>query len=308
MNVNGLNECLVRVDRLKNGQIAYRAVTPDCVTNVVPDADYPDVPVALRELRWVKRKGFEGWAYEIWSVEVPDDPMFRIVEVGKDGTLTEATNFYYPEAEAGFYPCRDLEGNAFLPYTLYHQRLNGQLFNFMEGEEVIDGTLDVAMWTTCANQGMRDLAYPQRVIIDAEIQGVKQGIGSVGQKAQVSPLTVLQLKSINGQAGRIDAWESSFNAVDSVNALDLVEASVNSFAGLTAADMHVSAASSGAARVISKEGLRRVRLARELTQRLGDQDLLSRASRLFNAGQGSIILPEDPQEWQITYQELEPMV
>jgi len=155
---------------------------------------------------------------------------------------------------------------------------------------------------------MRDLAYPQRVIIDAEIQGVKQGIGSVGQKAQVSPLTVLQLKSINGQAGRIDAWESSFNAVDSVNALDLVEASVNSFAGLTAADMHVSAASSGAARVISKEGLRRVRLARELTQRLGDQDLLSRASRLFNAGQGSIILPEDPQEWQITYQELEPMV
>ena len=62
----------------------------------------------------------------------------------------------------------------------------------------------------------------------------------------------------------------------------------------------------GAARVISKEGLRRVRLARELSQRMGDQELLSKAA-LFNAGQVEHVYPGNPDDWQIIYNELEPM-
>ena len=85
------------------------------------------------------------------------------------------------------------------------------------------------------------------------------------------------------------------------------EAALSSFAGLTPADMNVGAASSGAARVISKEGVRRARLARELSQRMGDQELLSKAAALYNATQGARVYPESPGDWQIVYNELEPL-
>ena len=85
------------------------------------------------------------------------------------------------------------------------------------------------------------------------------------------------------------------------------EASLSGFAGLTPADMNLSAASSGAARVISKEGLRRARLSRELSQRMGDQELLSKAAAIYNAGQGERVYPESPDDWQIVYNELAPL-
>jgi hypothetical protein len=196
-------------------------------------------------------------------------------------------------------------GRPILPYVLYHLRVNGQLFNPLDGEEMVEGTLAIAMKTTCANQGQRDLAYPQRAIVDGEIVGFKGGPDQ--PRVTINPLSVLQVRSTGAGTARLDQWGSSYNPVTAITALDMQEAALSSFAGLTPADMNLSAASSGAARVISKEGLRRVRLARELTQRMGDQELLSKAAVLFNASQGERIYPENPDDWQIIYNELEPL-
>ena len=309
--VVGLNECAVRIDRLPDGRIAYRLVTPDMLRDVIPDDHEPDRPVALRELRLLRRAGRVGWAYEVFDVRDPDAPVFKVIEVEGDAEA-DATALYYPTLAPGDYPYRALPvdgedlGRPVLPYVLYHLRVNGQLFNPLDGEELVEGTLGIAMKATGANQGQRDLAFPQRYILNARLAGARAD-KDTGGRVTVSPLAILELEGTNGQAGSVGEWGSSFDPVKAVTALDMQEAALSSFAGLTPADMNVGAASSGAARVISKEGLRRVRLARELSQRMGDQELLSKAAALYNATQGARVYPERPEDWQIVYNELAPL-
>ena len=309
--VIGLNECAIRLDRLPDGRIAYRMVTPDALREVIPDDNEPDRPVALRELRLLRRPGRVGWAYEVFDLRDPDAPVFKVIEVNGDAEA-DATALYYPALAPGDYPWRALPvdgeeiGRPLLPYVLYHLRVNGHLFNPLDGEELVEGTLGIAMKATGANQGQRDLAFPQRYILNARLAGARAD-KDTGGRVTVSPLAILELEGTNAQTGEVGEWASSFDPVKACTALDMQEAALSSFAGLTPADMNVGAASSGAARVISKEGVRRARLARELSQRMGDQELLSKAAALFNASQGERVYPENPDDWQIVYNELEPL-
>jgi len=309
--VIGLNECAVRIDRIPDGRIAYRMVTPDMLRDVVEDEHEPDRPVALRELRWLRRRGRAGWAYEMFDVRDPDAPVFKVIEVNGDAE-EDATALYYPTLAPGDYPWRALPvdgedlGRPILPFVLYHLRVNGQLFNPLDGEELVEGTLGIAMKATCANQGQRDLAFPFRFTMNARLAGARAD-KDVGGRVALSPLSMAEFEGTNGQTGSVEQLEVAFDAVKACTALDMQEAALSSFAGLTPADMNLSAASSGAARVISKEGLRRVRLARELSQRMGDQELLSKAAAIYNAGQGVRVYPESPDDWQIVYNELAPL-
>ncbi len=309
--VIGLNECAVRLDRLPNGRIAYRLVTPDMLRDVVEDEHEPDRPVALRELRWLTRPGRVGWAYECFDVRDPAAPIFKVIEVNGDAEA-DATALYYPALSPGDYPWRSLPvdgedlGRPILPFVLYHLRVNGQMFNPLDGEELVEGTLGIAMKATCANQGQRDLAFPFRFTMNARLSGARAD-KDVGGRVALSPLSMAEFEGTDGQTGSVEQLEVTFDAVKACTALDMQEAALSSFAGLTPADMNLSAASSGAARVISKEGLRRVRLARELSQRMGDQELLSKAAAIYNAGQGERVYPESPDDWQIVYNELAPL-
>lgn len=305
IRVLGLNEALMRVDVHPDGRLLYRVVTPDTLRYCEADALEPDRIVALSELRYMKRPGggFEGWAMERWDVSNPERPVFAVLELG-DGEPVDATRHYFPDLGAGEFPYRDLEGRPVLPYALYHLRPGGDLFNPNDGEELVEATLGISMLTTSAKQGQRDLAYPQRALVDGEISGIRATPDQ--PRVTVSPLSILQIRSTNGGQARLEQWDTSYDPVKAITALDMQEAAISGFAGLTPADMNLSAASSGAARVISKEGLRRVRLAREQSQRFGDLDLLTIAAKLYNACQGDSIYPESPDEWAIQYQELSP--
>jgi len=249
--VIGLNECAVRLDRLSGGRIAYRMVTPDVLREVIPDNHEPDRPVALRELRWLRRPGRVGWAYEVFDLRNPDAPVFKVIEVNGDAE-SDATALYYPTLAPGDYPWRALPvdgaelGAPILPYVLYHLRVNSQLFNPLEGEELVEGTLGIAISHSCLHHGV---------------------ITNPSYSCSASLLFCLQKE-------------------DAIYR--------NSFGG-------VSPASLTPDRLISKEGLRRARLARELSQRMGDQELLRKAAALFNAWQGERIYPENPDDWHIVY-------
>ena len=304
INVIGLNEALIRVDVHPDGRILYRVVTPDQLRDCKADPYEPDRIVALSEVRYLTRPGFSGWGLERWDVSNPDAPVFKVYEQGAAGPV-DATALYYPDLTPGEFPYRDLDGRPVLPFALYHLRPGGALFNPQDGEELVEATLGISMLTTSAKQGQRDLAYPQRAIVDGELQGVKATADQ--PRVTISPLGILQVRSTGGQNARLDQWQASYDPVKAVTALDMQEASLSGFAGLTPADMNLSAASSGAARVISKEGLRRVRLGREQAQRFGDLDLLTIAAKLHNRSVGFKVYPESPDLWQITYLELAPL-
>lgn len=304
--VIGLNEALIRVDAHPDGELVYRVVTPDNLRDVRADPLRPDRAVALSELRRVVNPldGWAGWASEVWSVANPDAPVFRVMEHRAGGPV-DATRAYFPDLELGGYPYRDLTGAPILPYVLYHLTPGRGLFSPREGEEMVEGTLALAMLSTCAKQGQRDLAYPQRVLVDGELVGVQAGADQA--RVVTSPLTILQVRSSGAQSAGITSWASSFDPVASVEALDKQEGALSGFAGLTPADMNLSAASSGAARVISKEGMRRARLLRGRAQEPSDRLLFATAARILNAARGAVVYPESPKSWAIVYQELAPV-
>lgn len=190
-----------------------------------------------------------------WSLNAshpdPAAPVFKVIEVEGDEE-GDATALYYPTLAPGDYPYRALPvdgealGRPILPYVLYHLEVNGQMFNPFEGEELVEGTLGIAISYSCLHHGViTNPSYPRGASLLS---------------------CLLQEDAIYR----------------------------NSFGG-------VSPASLTPDRLISKEGLRRARLARELSQRMGDQELLSKAASLFNAAQGERIYPENPDDWHIVY-------
>lgn len=248
-NVVGLNEALMRVDVLPDGEIVYRVVTPDTLRYCEAHPMRPDRIVALSELRYMKRPGggFEGWGLERWDVSNPDRPVFSVTELDAEGNGVDATGHYFPTLGAGEYPYRDLEGRPVFPYALYHLRPVGGLFNPNDGEELVEGTIGLALSHSWAHHGaITNPSYPHN---------------------------------------------------ESLLACSLQEDAIyrNTFGGVAPASLTPD-------RLISKEGLHRVRHIRERAQRFGDLDLLSIAAKLYNAGQGAKVYPESPDEWQIIYQ------
>ena len=114
------------------------------------------------------------------------------------------------------------------------------------------------------------------------------------------------MEGTNGQPGNVGEWGSSFDPVKAITALDMQEAALSQLRGAHPGGYESQCRVVGAARVISKEGLRRVRLARELSQRMGDQELLSKAAAVQRQSRRTVY-PENPHDWQIIYNELEPM-
>jgi len=290
------NECFVRVGVTRKGEVSYQLVTPDEVQEVESYDDEPDMPCSLVWRRKLKGETF----YEYYNIEDAERPVFQVLQDGEDVTAS-----YYPELEAGEYPFRDSEGQPYLPFVLYHMTLNQNLFNAFDGLELVQGTLATAMRIGGLNQGLRDMATPQRYAANVDPVGA-QSVGP-NQVIQANPLTVLMFKSNSDAAPVISQWDSKFSAKDAEYTVARLEEALGCFAGLTSADMMLSTNASGAARIVSKEGLRRSRLQREPSQRLGDQLLLSTAAKALNAWRREPVFMESPTAYNIVYQELEPL-
>ena len=300
-----LQESIVRLDFkhwLGAEEVSYRVVLPQTVVcHSMPGE--PDVIGKCEELRY--REGRFTW--EVWDTRDPENPVFRIDEINEEGERVDATAKYAPEL-AGSYPYRNRDGEPIQPYVIYHAKCDSsRLWNYTTGMELARGSLRLAALQSHWCDSYLSASYPQKFAIDVSIQGgrSKEIGGSQVETIPVDRKSILVFKSNTPGGGSLGQFQASMDPLKGQEALTIFERSLATYAGLNPADLQVSSPQSGYAIVVSREGQRKATKLIEVSLRMSDQLLLSRAAQLSNFYLNTSI-PEDPRAFLIEYRALKP--
>lgn len=306
----GMNESLMRVDVVGSGsdqRVTYRVV-PAHMVYARASASRPDRPEMVCELRprVDPQTRQDVWTWETWDVSNPEGPVFRIEVLDDKGQRVDVTALFArgPDgAPSTAYPYTDATG-PILPYIQWHRRVGNRLWSPMLGMELAHGTLtSAAAWTMWLG-GLRDGAYPQRYVIDAEIQGasnVQQRDGaSSADYVRLNHLALLQLRSKGNGTASVGQFQPAMDPKSFGEGLADFDAGLAVYADVSPADLQVSRGESGYAIVVRREGVRKAQRRQMTPARMGDRQLLATASRMANVYLGTR-LPTEEGAWSIRY-------
>lgn len=305
----GLREMLVRVDVDEDdGRLLLRPVPPDLV-EARPDVDCPDEIGSLREARL--RRGESGLAIWTWDEIDPAAETYRVVtEAGQEIT----TQVLGRSASGESYLYRDADGEALLPYALYHAARTGVLWDPYEGRELVEGTLQVGLLWTFWGHCVQDASWPQRYVAGwgPATANTEGDPGAPRTVVEVDPSILLQLVPLTDVAGQglIGQWQPGAEPDKLAESITAYERRLAAYAGLSPSDFaRVSGdPRSGYALAISREGQREAARRLEPQFRRGDEGLLRLCSAALNRWSerhgAPLGLPEDG--WRIRYESLPP--
>jgi len=208
--VLGLRETVVRVEVIPHTRgvqpdtpgLVYRCVTPDNVYCEV-DPDQPDIPVYYREyrIRLNPITNEQEWVCDVIDIRNMNEPMFGMFLANKDGSLGEDVSELYmghPTHRGADFPFRNALGQPFLPLTVYHAEKTGELWNFLDGNTLVYGSLNSAVLYTMFLHCVRDNAWAQKYMLGASVAGLNaMDQDLVSRRAAVStdPSSILILQS-----------------------------------------------------------------------------------------------------------------
>lgn len=237
----GLREMLLRPDwSYETSRPLVRMVTPDVVVASAHASD-PSVPVDVRELRWRVVNGEGMWTWDHLSVADPSAPLYRVLEARLDGSdgadLTQAVLGGRFDGPA--YPYRwtngDRAGEPFLPYVLYHAMRSGDLWDAYEGQEIVEGSLDVACAYSFLQHCIFRASWPQRWAVGAYVAGAVPRDTSTGPRTEIpsDPSSLLHLEAAPGvQNPQVGQWGAGIEAESLARTVSMLERAVADFDGL----------------------------------------------------------------------------
>lgn len=300
-NVLAARESLIRVGwaeatHLSPGGLTVRLVTSDTVIiDSAPGA--PGVPAVVREMRIrhnpESNKPERFW--DVWNVTDADAPRFTIE--AEDGGR-DMTSVFAPEM-VNAYPFIDAEGRPFLPFILYHARDNGKLWDPYAWDELVSGTLAVALYYTFFNHAVKDASWVQKFGINIELQGANADGENIVNRARipVDPASLLMFKTTGGEPGSLGSFPLPADPLKLIEAIQVYQGMVFDALGIAGDD--VQEAQSGAALKIRNDKVRALAARTEPQFRKGDIELLSKAAKIWNIYSGKAPLPEEG--YQIAY-------
>jgi hypothetical protein len=156
----GLREWLVRVDAREDPaaplgwSLSFRPAYPDRIV-ATARRGAPDLPATIREAVFVQRDGdtMSRWYWESWAIEGDGAPYHR----------WEAPNGRVLEEQSGeAYPYWDADRQPVLPYSLYHAERTGYLWDWLEWEEIVEGSLRLGVYWTYFGHLLKSASWPQR--------------------------------------------------------------------------------------------------------------------------------------------------
>jgi hypothetical protein len=301
--VLGLRESFVKMDWTEAGGLVFRLVTPDEVV-AYSDPNRPEIPVRIEWLRCriipvnarIKDGPVEENTWEIWDITDKDNPVFQILSADRKVDRTKVyTNGVYP------YPRK--EGGGIWPWVLYHAVQTGELWDYEEGRELIEGTLRLACHWTGWSHGLAEASWPQRWGLNVQMPSATlKGEGAFTRaEATVDPTSVALFVGVNGQSGALGQFNPALDVADTAASLSQYERDLAVYAGLSPSDLQATGdAQSGYAISVSRDGLRRAQRKYEPQFRIGDQMLFATAAMMLNEYEGGD-LPEVPEAYSITY-------
>lgn len=294
--VLGLREAMWRIDVNPTGRVSYRPVWPDMV-KALADPSCPDQPVSIHELRW--REG-HGWCWDVLELLGEHGPTYHVETWGGLDVTEDVLGARY-DGEA--YPYRYSDGTPLLPYVLYHARSLGDcLFHHLDGVEVVEASLDLAVCYTQLGHVLKDASWPQRWTLDCQVAGLSAESGR--SEVVTDPATVVALEAspeaTNPQVGQ---WQASASPKELEDVISSLANRIAIEAGLPPNDIQRmgGTARSGYAIALSNEGKRSAARKFAPVFRASDEELVGKTAALMNRVSG-LGLPE--WGYSVLYQDL----
>lgn len=312
---NALGDCFFRVD-WRDGVVCYRVVAPN-VVEVEADSQDPTKIAWIREtmLRW--SGGSWVWTRDTFDLR-GEKPIYRVDQWSDGDTAkqiapgwSEVTQLYASELRDGYpYWSHD---KPVMPYIGCHSRIGGTMYQEHGWLEVLAATIAAACLHTFWLAGFRDCAFGKYYTLDATIPSAANlREGEAPDRVLWEVGSILNLVSKNpDRPGSLNSVPGTMNIAEALGAIDSYVANALRDAGLGPVDEAPAKGVSGAAITISREALRRSQRQQVPAARKADREILATAAKLANAYStkpGRVILPEDPNEWQIRYNGIPPSV
>lgn len=289
--------------------LQYRIVTPD---NLIARAhpDYPDKPTSVMEMRIridpISKE--PHWIADIY--DITGEPIYGMFVVNDDGSIGhDVSELYMGHAamSGANYPFRYANGEPFIPITLYHAEKTGELFNAFDGSTTVYGSLNCGVLFSMWLHLVRDSAWSQKYILGAGIAGLNgMGDGQARRAAiATDPSSILMLMSDPDAQGQpmVGTFNPPVSPNDLLEAIAKYEVRVATSAGVSADSVTRKNADprSGYALALDKSAQRQAQRKYAPTQRMGDEELLSKSAALANRFLGAT-LPE--KGYRIMYQSI----
>jgi len=290
--VIALREMWMRVD-VEDGRLIYRPVSPD-MTIAESDPSRPTTPLAYAEIRLRHYRGEAVWMWDVMDIRNPEAPSYTI-RIAKDGGFGEDVTLevlgatYSGEA----YPYRRSDGTPILPVVLYHASLYGdRLFDAFNGVELMEGSINLAVYYSFLAHTLRDASFPQRYAIGVRIAGSDMVDGGTrGQRVEVvtDPTTILMLDAAMEQQPQVGQFQAGAD-------VEKIEATIAAIAHRLATDAGLSptelqrtsgSAKSGYAISLSQDGKRTAQRRYILQMRDADERLVAVSAALYNRAMGT---------------------
>jgi hypothetical protein len=271
----GLREMLVRFD-FRGEEVRARPVYPDLV-------ECRANPFRPGEIEAVKEWLPDPADASKW-VRVECDPAARIYraidEQGVDASRRVLDGNFCGEA----YPWVS-GGQPLLPYVVYHAAETGYLWDSWTGREVVEGTLQLAVFYSFYAHILRTAAWAQRYALGAEPVGPEiSSDGHARSEIVTDPATVLILQSTLEQGGTpsVGQWNQ---VVDPAKVLESIRSYEQRLVEMAVGAADVTRTSSdirsGYSLAVSREAVREAQRSFEPMFRRGDLAALRLVSRFL---------------------------
>jgi hypothetical protein len=296
-NVIGCREFVMMINATPSGDLVYRPVAPNRVI-ALADAERPDVPVYMRELRLREHPETHDliWTWHEIDIRDPANPVERILNTDHAGKAQRDLTVAYlgSERTGEAFPYRDSSGAPFLPAVLYHAEKTGNLWDAYEGSEVVFGSLNTAVFYSLLGHVLRDASWPQRYAIGALPMGLglEDGRNNANRRAiSTDPASILMFQAEGDLQPSLGQFQAGADVQKMHEAISSYEQRIAEFAGVSPADLQRlgGTARSGYAISISNAGRREAQRKYTPMFRAGDLELLSVSAKLLNLMTGSSV-------------------
>lgn len=309
--VIGCREYLMRVDVAADGELHYRPVPPDMVL-ATGDAEYPDRPVRIAEIRPRMLGGKLLWTWDVYDISNAEAPSYR-VHLTENGTPNGAditADVLGRTYEGDDYWYRRADGRPILPFVLYHAQKRGdRLWDCYDGVEVVEGTINLSIAWSYWFHALRDASWSQRYTVNLRPAGLATEDTTRGTRQEVTtdPATVLLLESTadaaEGGQPMVGQWTSPTDVEAMERAISAFSNRLAQDAGIPPSDIQRmgGTARSGYAISLSNAGKRSAQRRFASQFRRHDEALVALSATLVNRAAGSA-LPEDG--YSVVYREI----
>jgi len=308
--VIGMREAAYRLDLHEGdtGPFLQVQIVPRDLFHVIADPNTPDEPHTFYHYRIRTPDGEDAramWTRDCVSIANPDAPVYRIEseDGAEDLSLVSFGGVVLGNMAGDSYPAqwRYASGRPLLPFVLVHAQRTGDLTNSFVGRELFDGALAYAALLQQWKRVVRDASWPQRVAVDAKLDGgshvdgdgtgwVTTDEGSILMFRSTSPTTTAKFHQFQAGGDPKDLYAAIQSyGTDIVYAFDVSPADV--------ARTHTDARS-GHAIEISRDGQRAAQRRYEPSFRRGDLEVAAKVAAMWNRQTGST-LPETG--WRVKY-------